>query len=498
MLTDNNSEIVRYLIVWLIAAAIVFYSQLRKGSFGPGLSLAYLLNFWLIHWVASALYVMPDYSYFDPDDVSAGLKQSVYAVVAFAVSNLIFRRVLKRKSNNHDRSANSDFSTVTKAPDASTQSCNSKRAFIHRPAGNQSHSGPEKPSVTNISDSKLTNLYILTGIICYFLSMTGLGNLPTVSAMITGSSNLAVVGLMLKSWRAWERGDRKYFKLWVALAAAYPLLTIITQGFIGFGIFNTILVITFVTGFYRPRWKLVVFGSVAMYLGLSIFVTYMRDRVEIRSVVWGGQSYGSRLDRLTDTFSNYELFDINDDAHLERIDSRLNQNSLVGASVHYLESGRVGFARGETLWQALIALVPRAIWPGKPVTAGSGDLVSRYTGYYFADGTSIGVGQVMEFYINFGQAGVIIGFLVIGFILALIDIRAGECIAKNDWINFACWYLPGAAVMQVGGSLVDVTASAGAALAVSMLAKYFIRRGQRASGRKQDSLSGNLRSQPNP
>jgi len=327
--------------------------------------------------------------------------------------------------------------------------------------------------------------------------MTALAGLPTVTALITGASNLAVVGLMLKSWRAWQCGARKYFRLWLALGSAYPLLTIITQGFIGFGIFNTILVFTFVAGFYRPRWKLVVLGLAAGYLGLSIYVTYMRDRGDIRNTVWGGQSYGSRMDQLKATFSQFELFNINEDEHLERIDLRLNQNSLVGASVGYLESGRVEFARGETLWQALIAFVPRAIWPDKPVMAGSGDLVSKYTGYYFEEGTSVGVGQVMEFYINFGQAGVVIGFLFIGFILALIDRRAGECFANNDWLNFACWYLPGVAIMQIGGSLVEVTASAGASLAVSMLVKYFVLRGWQGSGRKHASWRVKIGSQSN-
>jgi len=494
---EDNSKIILYLTVWMIAAGAVFLRQLRKNSVGAGLSLAYLLNLWLLHWVASALYALPGYSYYDPDDVVAGLEQSAYAIVAFSVSYLIFSHILARASKNRGPLAVSDLTTAKRLPGESAQSDNLRDASIRHPIKNQSHLAGETPHVAHVSDTKLTNLYIGIGATCYLLSMTALAGLPTVTALITGASNLAVVGLMLKSWRAWQCGARKYFRLWLALGSAYPLLTIITQGFIGFGIFNTILVFTFVAGFYRPRWKLVVLGLAAGYLGLSIYVTYMRDRGDIRNTVWGGQSYGSRMDQLKATFSQFELFNINEDEHLERIDLRLNQNSLVGASVGYLESGRVEFAKGETLWQALIAFVPRAIWPDKPVMAGSGDLVSKYTGYYFAEGTSVGVGQVMEFYINFGQAGVVIGFLFIGFILALIDRRAGECFANNDWLNFACWYLPGVAIMQIGGSLVEVTASAGASLAVSMLVKYFVLRGWQGSGRKHASWRVKIGSQSN-
>jgi hypothetical protein len=328
-------------------------------------------------------------------------------------------------------------------------------------------------------------MYIGIGLTCYLLSLTVLSSLPTITALVAGASNLTVVGLMIKSWRAWQRGNMMFFRLWMALAAAYPLLTIITQGFLGFGIFNSILVFTFVAGFYRPKWKLIILGLAGAYLGLSVFVTYMRDRGDIRNTVWGGESYGSRIDQLKETFSQAEFFNINEDEHLERIDLRLNQNWLVGASVNYIHSGRAKFAMGETLFQALTALVPRALWPGKPVTAGSGDLVTQYTGYYFAEGTSVGVGQVMEFYINFGQAGVIIGFLFIGFVVALIDQRAGECFAKSDWINFACWYLPGITVTQIGGSLTEVTAGAGASVAVTMAVKYLVLRRRKGGKGKQ-------------
>src|SRR5215813_5598838 len=363
---EDNSKIILYLTVWMIAAGAVFIGQLRRNSVGAGLSLAYLLNLWLLHWVASALYALPGYSYYDYDDVVTGLEQSAYAIVAFSVSYLIFSHTLARASKNRGPLAVSDLTAAKRLPGESAQSDNLRDASIRQAVKNQSHLAGETPHVAHVSDTKLTNLYIGIGATCYLLSMTALAGLPTVTALITGASNLAVVGLMLKSWRAWQRGDRKYFRLWLALGSAYPLLTIITQGFIGFGIFNTILVFTFVAGFYRPRWKLVVLGLAAGYLGLSIFVTYMRDRGDIRNTVWGGQSYGSRMDQLKATFSQFELFNINEDEHLERIDSRLNQNSLVGASVRYLESGRVEFARGETLWQALIAFLPWAIWPDKP------------------------------------------------------------------------------------------------------------------------------------
>ena len=89
----------------------------EKDSTGAGLSLAYLLNLWMIHWVASALYALPGYSYFyDPDDVVAGLEQSTYAVVAFSAGYLMLTYALGRAAKSHfaaDRPHVSDTEGLT-------------------------------------------------------------------------------------------------------------------------------------------------------------------------------------------------------------------------------------------------------------------------------------------------------------------------------------------------------------------------------------------------
>ena len=48
---------------------------------------------------------------------------------------------------------------------------------------------------------------------------------------------------------------------------------------------------------------------------------------------------------------------------------------------------------------------------------GGGTIVQDFTGIEFADGTSVGAGQVLEFYVNFGTWGVIGGFLLFGWLI---------------------------------------------------------------------------------
>ena len=91
------------------------------------------------------------------------------------------------------------------------------------------------------------------------------------------------------------------------LSAVLPMVTIVTQGFLGYGFSAMLTVFTFVATIYRPRWRVVAFALVISYLAMSLYVTYMRDRSMIREVVWGQESYGARMTRMADTFSNFEF-----------------------------------------------------------------------------------------------------------------------------------------------------------------------------------------------
>ena len=88
----------------------------------------------------------------------------------------------------------------------------------------------------------------------------------------------------------------------------------------------------------------------------------------------------------------------------------------------------------------------------------------------FAEGTSVGIGQVMEWYVNFGLVGVFFGFLGYGIALAWIDHMAYARRTAGDWSGFAQWFLPGVAMLQIGGSLVEIAASVAAAVVVATLA----------------------------
>jgi hypothetical protein len=330
------------------------------------------------------------------------------------------------------------------------------------------------------------------------LSSTFLGRLPTASAIVSTGQQLVVAGLCLCCWKARRQGDFRKLAGWLLVACLMPFATLVTQGFLGYGVVALLVVLVFVSSFVRSPFTVMLVGVPLIYLGLSVFVSYMRDRNDIRASVWGGESFSERVDKMAETVETFEWFDPANPAHAQRVDDRLNQNFLVGvAAVRLSETD--GYARGDTLWDALLALIPRAVWPDKPMQAGSGTLVSQYTGIDFADGVSVGVGQAMEFYINFGTLGVVIGFMIMGVLVTTLDWQAGEHLARSDLHGFVLWFLPGISLLQVGGQLVEVTPSLAASLLVALLVNKYLDRLQRrqtAKAAPPSAILSKLRSVP--
>jgi hypothetical protein len=438
-----RSQLVICLGIWGVAIVILAYHNWKRKIPTSGLSLAYLASFALIHWFGALLYVLPWYS---PESAiiihsgaslettSLGFIQSTIGIIGFVIGTVIVAPLL----------LNSYLKT-------SLPGC------MYHP------------------NFKLPRQCLVLGAIFYFVLQPILGSIPSISSVVSTGLSLATIGLCLGCWQAWHFRPATLSR-WLAVALIAPTITVVRSGFLGYGTTIVIIVAIFVFTFYKPRWKVVVAFVLSIFLGLSVFVNYLQDRDEIRASVWGGEDIGGRIVTLTDTFSKFEMFDLTNQQHLEAIDGRLNQNTLVGQAVEYLGSGQVRFAQGQTLALAAVSWIPRILWPGKPAVGGSGDLVSLFTGRVFTEGTSVGVGQVLEFYINFGSIGVFIGFLVFGAIVQSFDMLAGRKLVSNDWVSFIVWFLPGLGFIQPGGSLVEVVATVASSIILGYILRKFVLR----------------------
>jgi hypothetical protein len=409
----------------LVAAAIVF-SRSQVRYIGAGLVPAFLVGFALRYWLAAALYALPTPAEnFNPDLVATGLRVSTFALIAFGAGSLVLAPAL--------------WGSFRRAQ-------STERRYV--------------PQL------RLAQMYIAIGLVCFLVLLPIIGRLPTVNSIIIQGWGLMIAGLGLACWHAWHHRRGDGFMVWLAIALSLPLLTVVTQGFLGYGAAASTAVLALLASFYRPRWQTVLVGPVVAYLALSLYVTYMRDREEIRRT----EGLVTRAQGLYASVQSLEWFDLSNQQHVDRIDVRLNQDYLVGAAVENLDAGVVHFAYAQTIWDGLLSFVPRVIWPSKPFIAGSGKLVSQYTGLTFDSNTAVGIGLVMESYISFGLAGVLVAFSILGAILTTIDRTAGQCLRRGDWPSFVRWFLPGLALLQMENSVVELTSSVGAAVVAAWLA----------------------------
>lgn len=217
---------------------------------------------------------------------------------------------------------------------------------------------------------------------------------------------------------------------------------------------------------------------------MSLWVAYAEHRGAIRETVWGAQGYDARLAVVLDMLGSVEPFDTNNDYHVALIDVRLNQNVLVGQAMRTTPE-LVPYQYGKTIIDAVIAIIPRAIWPDKPVVAGSGNYVAQHTLQSFAEGTSVGIGQVLEFYINFGVGCVLVGFLFLGMLLRYLDIRMTRAMVRGDIATMQFYFLMGAGTQQAGGSLSEIAASMASGAVISIAITRFLdwRQARRGSSR---------------
>jgi hypothetical protein len=122
----------------------------------------------------------------------------------------------------------------------------------------------------------------------------------------------------------------------------------------------------------------------AVFLGLSLFVTYMGERVGIREELRDEQAgIFDRFDRASVLVTNFQLLDLASPRQVVAFE-RLNYNWIVGAAVMSHEDGGTPFAYGATI--PLWALIPRAVWPDKPDIGGARNVFSDFTDIRFAAG----------------------------------------------------------------------------------------------------------------
>jgi hypothetical protein len=434
---DESAVLV--LVLWIVVLIILFGVAWKGRRPVVGLAIAYWFQLWLIHWLGGLIHASGWYEGPDHAATLAGFEVTGYAIAGLLTGYLI---VLLQTPTEPQRVLS---------------------------GGSSSDHG------------RLPVTYIVSGLALFFVvgklfAGTALG----FDALVSSGFRLAIAGFCLQWFLFWKAGKTRQAHLTLLLSLVIPFLTVSLAGFMGFGVVACLTIACFVGVFYRPRSAFVAGAGVVLLLGLSLYPTYMSVRQGIRKAVWGGEGFSSRLEKMELLISEWQWFDAENKKQLNAIDERVNQNILIGRAVHYMSDGNADYVWGETFRNALVALIPRAIWPDKPQFAGSGGLVNRFTGIKFARGTSVGIGHVMELYVNFGIPGVFLGYLLLGALLGFLDTRCGAHLLAGNWKQFTLFYVIGLSFLQVGGNFAEATSSAAGSAVLCLLIHALL--GKRSSG----------------
>jgi hypothetical protein len=419
------------LVVWAaLLAALVLLAIGRPGT-GGALTLAYFLGLSLIHVPGVLPFLESDPGLPDGDETLLGFQSTLFGMAAFAGGAVLARWVERRRI-----------------------------------------AGSASPRWRAQAFERLGWRTYTFGIVAYFVLVPLSGRVPSLTSIVSAFGTLLIIGFWLMLYGAAVSVDRRRMLATLSLLPVLPLSTLVMGGFLGYGVSWVLTILAFLFVITRRRIWFYAAALPVMFLGLSLFVTYMGQRAGIRELVWHEQSgIFDRIDRVSALVTDFQLLDLASPDHVAALDDRLNQNALVGAAIVFHEDGSAPFAYGATI--PVWALIPRAIWPNKPVIGGGGDIVTEYTGIRFAEGTSVGAGQVLEFYINLGIPGVLVGFVGLGFLLMWLDQGIMRSLAADDLRGLLLRAMPGLMLLQPGGNLLEilvgcVAAYVGARLIVSL------------------------------
>lgn len=174
-------------------------------------------------------------------------------------------------------------------------------------------------------------------------------------------------------------------------------------------------------------WRRVQPRSTVIFCGGILLLTLlMVGWLSSRSIIRSGELNSSgMIGRSTEFVERFDYVDprtISPHILQDYILLRFDMTSILTAQV-YQQPVNVPFALGATVYRDLLAaLVPRILWPNKPVKLGGSQFVSHYTGLSWGEETSVGLPYQFELYANGGAIAVSLGLLFLGWLTAKLEL----------------------------------------------------------------------------
>lgn len=237
----------------------------------------------------------------------------------------------------------------------------------------------------------------------------------SLRAIFNFASLLSFVAVL---YAVYARSKLRFF--YIAIVLVLLLRQVIQSGMFGDFVFWTLLYTFFFLLGQKPRIASFLFlGTIGLFGVLAI----QAIKSDYRKLVWkngtrgsdAGAFYKLALDKFTDpsTLLQPEAF--------FWVNTRMNQGAIVARTMKMVPQ-KVPFAQGETILKSIAAaIVPRFLWPNKPM-AGGHENVARFLKDKYAHKRQISynLGPIGEGYANFGRWGGCLWLFVYGCIFRFL------------------------------------------------------------------------------
>lgn len=290
---------------------------------------------------------------------------------------------------------------------------------------------------------KVARMLVIIGA-CATLSMSVLYRIPTMRAIGSQLNLLLDTGLTMMCIYIMLGGRRERLSVIAGWLVASTVFRALSAGFFGNSATTALFLLAILTMARRSSLGSWLSLAVTLYCLLIPYGIWMGIRPALRASIARNDSFEERLNAVDIQSSRSRLFfNIFDPDDIKLIEHRIDQSHLLAAAMRHTPA-REPFAWGRGIVEdTLVALVPRFLWPDKPLASGGADFVSRYTGLQFGKKVSVGVNYLFEFYVNFGTVGALLCVLLMGLLCGVMDYQFFARAPGNlcvEWTILLCMW----------------------------------------------------------
>lgn len=249
--------------------------------------------------------------------------------------------------------------------------------------------------------------------------------IPTVHAIWTIFFDWLNVGILIAGF--YSSVTRRYKVVLVSLAVFLPLglVRVVSDGHAGaLGMFLVQFGLVTLMSRRVKIQHLMALGMLFLALGPMASAWF-----KVRGFIREGHIQGNPIQRVLSFIDLYRIYydPFRIDPHELRdvLFLRFDMSEIYARQVRW-QPANEPFAHGRTLTEnLLVILVPRILWPDKPVKFGGTQFISRFTGMYrdTEEGTvSVNTPVNLEFYANFGPVGAAFLLGIFGYACAKLEL----------------------------------------------------------------------------